>query len=70
MLQNGAYASSSGLVGVVDGLETKQQDQWVERRGPALSTGFEDQGQPTKAVQGYARACGVEVVGLETLEAD
>jgi len=65
-----AYAAPRRLAVVVDGLATKQQDQLIERRGPALSTAFDDQGQPTKAVQGFARSCGVEVDALETLETD
>ena len=65
-----AYAAPRRLAVVVDGLATKQQDQLIERRGPALSAAFDDQGQPTKAVQGFARSCGVEVDALETLETD
>ena len=40
------------LRGVADG----QEDREVLRRGPALAAAFDDEGCPTKAAQGFARA--------------
>jgi len=65
-----AYAAPRRLAVLVESLETRQQDRLIERKGPAVSAAFDDQGQPTKAVQGFARSCGVEVDVLETLETD
>lgn len=65
-----AYAAPRRLAVVIDGLVTKQQDRLIERRGPAVSAAFDDDGQATKALQGFARSCGVEVEALETLETD
>ena len=55
---------------VVDGLATRQQDRVVERRGPAIAAAFDDDGNPTKALQGFARSCGATVDDLEKLETD
>jgi glycyl-tRNA synthetase beta chain len=65
-----AYAAPRRLAVLIESLETRQQDRLIERKGPAVSAAFDDQGQPTKAVEGFARSCGVEVDALETLETD
>jgi glycyl-tRNA synthetase beta chain len=65
-----AYAAPRRLAVVIASLETRQQDRLIERRGPAVSAAFDSEGQPTKAVQGFARSCGVEVSALGTLETD
>lgn len=49
---------------------TRQPDRAFERRGPALAAAFDEQGAPTKAAEGFARSCGVDVSALETLETD
>ncbi len=63
-----SYAAPRRLAVVVDGLQTAQQDRLVERRGPALTASFDEEGNPTKAVQGFARSCGANVEDLEKLE--
>ena len=63
-----AYAAPRRLAVVVSNVEIRQQDRLIERRGPAVSAAFDSEGQPTKAVQGFARSCGVEVDALERLE--
>lgn len=45
-----------------------QAEQHVERRGPAVSAGLDAGGQPTRALLGFARSCGVEPAALERLE--
>ncbi|MGE0809630.1 MAG: glycine--tRNA ligase subunit beta [Immundisolibacter sp.] len=40
----------------------------VERRGPALKAAFDANGQPTRALLGFAQSCGVDVAALETIE--
>ncbi|MFG6176301.1 glycine--tRNA ligase subunit beta [Halomonas sp. THAF12] len=64
-----AYGSPRRLAVRVPGLADKQPDREVERRGPALAAAFKD-GEPTKAAQGFARSCGVEVDQLIHLETD
>ena len=65
-----SYAAPRRMAVVVDGLRTRQQDRLVERRGPAVTAAFDDDGNPTKAVQGFARSCGIEVDDLEKMETD
>jgi len=65
-----AFASPRRLALLVTALADKQADKDVERRGPAVSAAFGEDGCPTKAAQGFARSCGVEVEKLQTLETD
>ena len=51
-------------------IQTTQADQIVEKRGPAVSAAFDEAGEPTKAAQGFARSCGVDVSALGRLETD
>ena len=53
------------LVAHVSGLAPRQQDELVEKRGPALDRAVDSQGQPTKAAEGFARGQGLEVKDLE-----
>lgn len=65
-----SYAAPRRLAVVVEQLESAQQDRVVERRGPAVTAAFDEEGQPTKALQGFARSCGVDVNELETVETE
>ena len=51
-------------------IQIQQTDQMVEKRGPAVNAAFTDDGSPTKAAQGFARSCGVEVAELGRLKTD
>ncbi|HEC73715.1 MAG TPA: glycine--tRNA ligase subunit beta [Methylophaga aminisulfidivorans] len=64
------YATPRRLALVISKLQTQQADMLVERRGPAVTAAFDDDGNPTKALQGFARSCGVEVDDLETMQTD
>ena len=64
------YASPRRLALLVTALQEKQQDKTVERRGPALTAAFDEEGCPTKAASGFARSCGVEVDQLDKIETD
>ncbi len=65
-----SFAAPRRLAVVVKNLDTAQSDKAVERRGPALAAAFDDNGNPTKATQGFARSCGVTPDALETMETD
>jgi len=65
-----SYAAPRRMAVIVDGLQESQEDRIVERRGPAVAAAFDDDGNPTRAVQGFARSCGVEVEELGKLETD
>ena len=65
------YAAPRRLALLVEELEEKQADRESQRRGPALTAAFGDDGCPTKAAEGFARSCGVESVEeLDRLETD
>src|SRR5699024_2349029 len=54
----------------VPDVAASQLDQNVERRGPALTAGRDADGNPTRALAGFAKSCGVDVDALETLQTD
>lgn len=64
------YASPRRLAVRVQALQTVQADKTVERKGPAKKAAFDDKGEPTKALLGFARGCGAEVDALSEIETD
>jgi len=64
------FCSPRRLAVCIPGVATMQPDQDIERRGPAVQAGRDADGHPTRALQGFAGSCGVEVEALETLETD
>lgn len=65
-----AFASPRRLAVHLPGVAIAQPEQTIERRGPALSAALETDGQPSKALLGFAQSCGVDVSALATLETD
>src|SRR3984957_49036 len=47
-----------------------QPEQSLERRGPAVNAAMDADGNPGKALLGFAQSCGVSVEQLEKLETD
>ena len=64
------YATPRRLALLVTQLAVTQADKLIERRGPALQAAFDDEGCPTKAAQGFAKSCHVEVEQLTKLETE
>ncbi|MCE0493646.1 glycine--tRNA ligase subunit beta [Vibrio salinus] len=64
------YATPRRLALKVAELAECQQDKIVEKRGPAISVAFDEQGNPTKAAQGWARGNGITVDQAERLVTD
>lgn len=64
------YATPRRLGLLMRDIPTQQADQKVEKRGPALQAAFDKEGNPSKAAQGFARGCGVEVADLLQRETD
>lgn len=64
------FASARRLAVQVFELSSAQPDKTVEKRGPAVNVAFDDQGQPTKAAQGWARGNGIDVGDAERLVTD
>ncbi len=44
-----------------------QPDRVIEKKGPAVSSGVDAEGKPTKALEGFMRSAGVEFAQLEKL---
>ena len=63
-----AYASPRRLALLVKDVPLTQPDREIIKRGPALKAAFDEDGNPTKPAQGFARSCGVSVDELEQLE--
>ncbi|KRA31866.1 glycine--tRNA ligase subunit beta [Rhodanobacter sp. Root627] len=64
------YASPRRLAVHIPHVATHQPPQSIERRGPALAAAHGSDGQPSKALLGFAHSCGVGVDQLEKLETD
>jgi len=64
------FATPRRLAVLISAVQVAQEERQIERRGPALSGAFDDQGAPTKAAIGFAGSCGVPVEHLEKLETD
>ncbi|MBB3228022.1 glycyl-tRNA synthetase beta chain [Luteibacter sp. Sphag1AF] len=65
-----AYASPRRLAVYVPAVALAQPEQSIERRGPAIAAALDAEGQPGKALLGFAQSCGVTVDALERLETD
>ncbi len=63
-----SYAAPRRLAVLLKSIPVKQQDQSVERKGPAKKAAFDADGNPTKAVEGFARSCNVSPFDLEEIE--
>lgn len=48
-------------------LAEKQEDQMIEKLGPAKKAAFDDQGNPSRALSGFAKGQGLEISQLETI---
>lgn len=58
------FATPRRLAVLLPDTAERQPDRHETRRGPAVSAAFDDSGAPTKAAQGFARSCGVDVAAL------
>lgn len=55
---------------IVKNLACAQKDTTQLRKGPAVQVGLDADGNPSKALQGFARSCQVTVDELEKIETD
>jgi len=65
-----AFSSPRRLALLLRGVASQQDDQFIERRGPAIQAAFGEDGSPTRAAEGFARSVGKAVKELETLETE
>ena len=64
------FASPRRLAVHIPQVAAQQPEQAIERRGPAVNASLDADGNPSKALQGFAQSCGVTVEQLEKLETD
>ena len=64
------YATPRRLSVLVNDLEITQEDKQQQSRGPAVAAAFDADGKATRAAEGFAKSCGVEVDQLERLKTD
>lgn len=60
-------ATPRRLVLAIADVAPRQEDQTIEKLGPARKAAFDENGQPTKAAIGFARGQGLDVSRLETI---
>lgn len=64
------YCTPRRLAVLLPAVAAAQPDQTIERRGPAANAAFGADGQPSKALTGFAASCGTTVEQLQKLETD
>jgi len=64
------FAAPRRLAVRIRDLADAQPDKAVEKRGPAVKAAFDDAGNPTRALTGFATSLGVTPDHLDTLETD
>ena len=62
------FATPRRLAVLIEGVLDRQPEQAVERKGPAVASGIGADGKATKALEGFARSCGVAVDVLERMK--
>ena len=65
-----SYATPRRLALLIEDCSLQQPDRKIERRGPAVKAAFDDDGNPTRAAEGFARSCGTSVDQLERMTTD
>ncbi len=65
-----SFATPRRLALRVEKIAAAQPERVETRRGPAVNAAFDASGAPTKAAQGFARSCGVDVTALGRLKTD
>ena len=58
------YVTPRRLALLIHALAEKQPDQVVEKRGPAVTAAFKEDGTPTPACLGFAKSCGLSPEAL------
>lgn len=59
------YATPRRLAVLIKDVLAKQPQRMIERKGPALSSAYDQSEKPTPALIGFAKSCGVEIEKLQ-----
>ena len=63
-------ATPRRLVLYVADVSERQEDQVIEKMGPAVHVAYDDKGNPTKAALGFAKGQGIDLCDMETIRTD
>lgn len=63
-----SFASPRRLALRIKGLDIKQADKTVEKKGPSKKAAFDSEGQPSRALLGFAKSLKIEPAQLEEQE--
>ncbi|MDH3353694.1 MAG: glycine--tRNA ligase subunit beta [Chromatiales bacterium] len=63
-----SFATPRRLAVLIHGLDTAQPNRDVEKKGPAVKAAYDADGNPTKALEGFSRSCGITPDQLEKIE--
>ncbi|QKW40425.1 glycine--tRNA ligase [Actinomadura sp. NAK00032] len=62
-----AYATPRRVIVLVDGLEAREPDTEQVVKGPRFAAAYDASGEPTRALEGFARGHGIEVSGVRKI---
>jgi glycyl-tRNA synthetase beta chain len=62
------FATPRRLAVFIPKLQLQQADQTLEKKGPSVQAAFDAQGNPTKALEGFAKSCACAIDALEKRE--
>jgi glycyl-tRNA synthetase beta chain len=65
-----SYASPRRLAVWMSEVADTQPDFSQTRKGPAVAAAFDEHGEPTRAAQGFAKSCGVDIADLSRDKTD
>lgn len=63
-----SFGTPRRLTLYVKGLSEKQEDAVIENRGPKKAAAFDEKGNPTKALEGFARSQNIDINDVEVRE--
>ncbi|WP_093320691.1 glycine--tRNA ligase subunit beta [Thorsellia anophelis] len=64
------YASPRRLALLVDKISKAQGDREIEKKGPAISQAYDQDGNPSKAALGWAKGCGIDIKDAKIVKTD
>ena len=64
------YFAPRRMALLIDQVAAETPAKTVVKRGPAVQAAYDQEGNPTKALQGFARSCGAALADIERLETD
>ncbi len=64
------FATPRRLAVLMQGLDEKQENRIITKKGPGIKAAYDKEGNPSKAALGFAKSCGIEFDQLQTIKSD